>query len=276
MSLIMNLRNELAKAFTLTEPAQKVAAMKSLWAARPVWRVLSEDCIEPQPMGRPLRPVLRPPKEVPSRKPSTPEGLAALIHSVCHIEFNAINLALDAGWRFADMPERYYLDWAKVAYEESLHFEMLSTLLLQMGYTYGDFDAHEGLWQMCERTQDDLLARMALVPRTLEARGLDATPLIQEKLRTLRGPLEDHAKKALDILDIILRDEITHVQIGNHWYLWLCAQAQLDPQACYAELTLKHRAPKIRPPFNEEARRLAGFNEADLVALNAFGKDLER
>jgi len=272
MSLIMNLRNELAKAFTLTQPTEKVAAMKSIWSLRAQWQVLVEMHLPPQTMGRPERPVLRPPKEVPSRKPSSLEGLAALIHSVCHIEFNAINLALDAGWRFDHMPERYYLNWAAVAYEEATHFEMLSGLLEQMGYAYGDFDAHAGLWQMCERTQDDLLARMALVPRTLEARGLDATPLIQEKLRTLRGPLQTYAKQALDILDIILRDEITHVQIGNHWYLWLCARQDLDPQASYQALTLKHRAPKIRPPFNEEARRQAGFSEEDLLALNAMGK----
>ena len=272
MPLTMNLRNELAKAFTLTEPAQKVAAMSSLWASQEQWVILSELKIEPQKMGRPERPNLRPPKEVPSRKPSTLEGLAGLIHSVCHIEFNAINLALDAGWRFANMPQRFYLDWARVAYEESVHFEMLSKLLTQMGYAYGDFDAHEGLWQMCERTQDDLLARMALVPRTLEARGLDATPLIQEKLRTLRGPLESPAGEALEILDIILRDEINHVKIGNHWYLWLCAQAQLDPQSTYQALATRHRAPKIKPPFNEEARREAGFSEEDLLALNAWGQ----
>lgn len=269
MSFMLNLRAELAKIFTLTEPGQKVAAMKALWALRPNWEIHVELEMPEHAMGRPVRPTLKPPKEVPSRKPSSPEGLAALIHSVCHIEFNAINLALDAAWRFAHMPERFYLQWAQVAYEEALHFELLAGLLSEMGYAYGDFDAHEGLWQMCERTQDDLLARMALVPRTLEARGLDATPLIQDKLRTLRGPLAPFAQKALAILDIILRDEITHVQVGNHWYLWLCAKAQLDPQSSYLALSVKHRAPKIRPPFNDEARRLAGFSEEDLRALYA-------
>jgi uncharacterized ferritin-like protein (DUF455 family) len=122
---------------------------------------------------------------------------------------------------------------------------------------------------MCEKTQEDLLARMALVPRTLEARGLDATPVIQEKLRNLKGPLEGFSAKALEILEIILRDEITHVQVGNHWYLWLCARENLNPQAHYQALTLQYRAPKIRPPFNEAARRLAGFSEEDIKALNA-------
>ena len=272
MSLIMELRTQLAHIFTLTDPAQKVSALKALWALKQAWAIEEEMSLSEHPMGRPHQPVLKPPKEVPSRKPSSPEGLAALIHSVCHIDFNAINLALDAGWRFSGMPKRYYLDWARVAYEESLHFELLSTLLKEMGYAYGDFDAHEGLWLMCERTQDDLLARMALVPRTLEARGLDATPLIQEKLRLLRGPLEPHAQRALEILDIILRDEITHVQVGNHWYLWLCAREKLNPQKSYRELTLKHRAPKIRPPFNEEARRLAGFDDEDLRALREMGQ----
>ncbi len=268
MSFMMDLRTELAQVFELTAPEQKVAALKTLWAKKDTWQVVEDLPLHGFAMGRPERPTLKPAKQVPSRKPSTLEGLGALIHSVCHIEFNAINLALDAAWRYDKMPQRFYLDWARVAYEEATHFELLSGLLQQMGYRYGDFDAHEGLWLMCEKTQEDLLARMALVPRTLEARGLDATPVIQEKLRNLRGPLEGFAARANDILAVILRDEITHVQVGNHWYLWLCAKQKLNPQACYQALTRQYRAPKIKPPFNEAARRLAGFSEEDLQALN--------
>ena len=268
MSFMNDLRTELSLIFSLSDPHLKVDALKKLWLQQADWLVLEDLKLSNCPMGRPERPALKPPKQVPSRKPSTHEGLGALIHSVCHIEFNAINLALDAAWRFEQMPQRFYLDWAQVAYEEATHFELLSNALIEMGYAYGDFDAHEGLWLMCEKTQDDLLARMALVPRTLEARGLDATPVIQEKLLLLSGPLSVHAKRALEILDTILRDEIKHVQVGNYWYLWLCAKHQLDPQKTYRELTQTYQAPKIRPPFNEAARRLAGFTDEDLQALN--------
>ena len=214
--------------------------------------------------GRPTLPRLIPPMQVPSRTPFTPEGLASLLHAVCHIEFNAINLALDAVWRFHGMPDSYYTDWLRVAYEESQHFELLRTHLKSMGYAYGDFDAHDGLWQMCERTSEDVIARMALVPRTLEARGLDATPLIQAKLLKVATPA---AKRAVEILDIILRDEVGHVAIGNHWYRWLCEQRALEPVALYEELVQRYDAPKHKPPFNHEARLRAGFTEVELSYL---------
>ena len=126
--------------------------------------------------GRPARPALVPPADVPRRAVTTPEGRAALVHAICHIEFNAINLALDAVWRFAGMPEAFYRDWLRVAGEEALHFSLLHAHLRGLGHGYGDFPAHDGLWAMCEKTGGDIVARMALVPRTLEARGLDATP----------------------------------------------------------------------------------------------------
>lgn len=187
-----------------------------------------------------------------------------MLHAVCHIEFNAINLALDAIWRFPDMPDPFYQDWLLVAYEESQHFQMLHEHLNNLDYRYGDFDAHDGLWHMCQKTADDVLARMALVPRTLEARGLDATPLIQAKLRKAASP---SALRAVEILDIILRDEVGHVAIGNHWYRWLCKQRGLDPVPLYGELVKQYDAPKLRPPFNEEARKRAGFTETELDYL---------
>jgi len=183
---------------------------------------------------------------------------------VCHIEFNAINLALDAVWRFENMPENFYTDWMQVAFEESQHFELLHSLLQSLGYRYGDFDAHDGLWQMCEKTAADVLARMALVPRTLEARGLDATPLIQSKLRKANSP---GALRAVEVLDVILRDEVGHVAIGNHWYRWLCAQRLLDPVTLYGELVLRYEAPRLKPPFNTQARQRAGFTDTELNDL---------
>ena len=214
--------------------------------------------------GRPPRPELVPPQQVERRRSlHTDAGRAALIHALCHIEFNAINLALDAVWRFAGMPADYYRDWLRVADEEAFHFTLLADHLGTLGFGYGDFPAHNSLWEMCDRTAGDVLARMALVPRTLEARGLDASPPVRAKL----AGAGDHAAAA--IIDIILRDEVGHVAIGNHWYRWLCAQRGLDPVATYAALAQQHRAPKLRGPFNLDARRAAGFDEDELAWLEA-------
>jgi len=197
------------------------------------------------------------------RSPFTREGRAALLHAVAHIEFNAINLALDAAWRFAGLPPAYYRDWLRVASEEALHFTLLRGHLRTLAHDYGDFDAHDGLWAMAERTAGDAVARMALVPRTLEARGLDATPPMQARLQRA-GDL-----RAVEILDVILRDEIGHVAIGNRWYRWLCARDGLDAEAHFARLVQRHAAPRLRAPFNLAARRAAGFSDAELAALQA-------
>ena len=185
-----------------------------------------------------------------------------LIHAIAHIEFNAINLALDAVWRFDGMPAQYYRDWLQVAAEEAKHFRLLRDhLRTHLGRDYGDYPAHQGLWTMCEKTAHDAVARMALVPRMLEARGLDATPQIQHKLRNVGAP---DALAAVEILDIILREEVGHVAIGNHWYRWLCEREGLDPQAHYLELTRRYEAPRLKPPFNLRARRAAGFSQAEI------------
>ncbi|GGC17529.1 hypothetical protein GCM10007205_28170 [Oxalicibacterium flavum] len=211
--------------------------------------------------GRPARPLLISPKHVERRAMHTAEGRAATIHALTHIEFNAINLALDAIWRFADMPALYYLDWLRVAGEEALHFSLLAVHLRTLGYTYGDFAAHDSLWEMAEKTAGDVLARMALVPRTLEARGLDASPPMRAKL----AQAGDH--EAAAIIDIILRDEIGHVAVGNRWYRALCDARGLEPIATYRQLSRHYKAPVLRGPFNLPARRAAGFSEAELAAL---------
>jgi len=212
--------------------------------------------------GHPPKPELISPHLVKRRSMNTPEGRAILIHALAHIEFNAINLALDAVWRFADMPKEYYCDWLQVANEEALHFSLLNGHLHAQGYAYGDFPAHNSLWEMAEKTRHDILARIALVPRTMEARGLDVTPQIRAKL----AQAGDIA--ATKILDIILRDEIGHVAIGNRWYYWLCVQRGLEPVATYEKLTEEYRAPVMRRPFNIEARRSAGFSELELERLS--------
>jgi uncharacterized ferritin-like protein (DUF455 family) len=164
-------------------------------------------------------------------------------------------------WRFPHMPEAFYVDWLKVADEEAYHFSLLEAHLQVLGCAYGDFTAHNSLWDMAEKTKDDILARIALVPRTMEARGLDAAPPVRNKL----AQAGDHAAAA--ILDIIMRDEIGHVAIGNRWYGWLCEQRRLDPIATFSRLTVEFKAPVMRGPFNMEARRAAGFTEAELALM---------
>jgi uncharacterized ferritin-like protein (DUF455 family) len=256
----MELRERALELLALEEPAAKARAVRALPLDAPLDAARVLLAAGPLP-GRPLRPRLVPPAEVPRRTPFTPEGRAALLHAVAHIEFNAINLALDALWRFAGLPAAYYRDWAQVAREEALHFTLLAEHLATLGHAYGDFEAHDGLWAMCEKTAGDLTARMALVPRTLEARGLDATPPMQEKLRRA-GDM-----RAVEILDIILRDEVGHVAIGNRWYRWLCEQAGLDPLAHHALLAARYGAPRLKAPFNLEARARAGFTSEELRRL---------
>jgi uncharacterized ferritin-like protein (DUF455 family) len=261
----MPLRPRALEVLQIPEPAEKADAARALLAALRAGEVAVDaeavlSCTATLP-GRPPRPTLVAADRVPRRSPFTPAGRAALLHAIAHIEFNAINLALDAVWRFPGMPEAFYRDWMQVAGEEALHFTLLREHLRTLGHDYGDFDAHDGLWRMTESTRDDIVARMALVPRTLEARGLDATPPIQAKLAKAGDA------RAVEILDIILRDEIGHVAIGNHWYRWLCRRDGLDPVAIYPGLLARHGAPRLRPPFNLAARRLAGFSEAELAFL---------
>ena len=270
----MELRQRALVALQTPDPQEKVTQASVLWSKFASFSIAQETLPEPAGLpGRPDRPALIAPARVPHRSPFTLEGRAALMHAICHIEFNAINLALDAAWRFTGMPDDFYRDWMRVAAEEALHFTLLHDHLQTLGHRYGDFPAHDGLWEMAEKTKHDIVARMALVPRTLEARGLDATPLIQARLRTVAAPdargrcLAPDALVACDLLDIILREEIGHVAIGNHWYRWLCEREGLDPVSHYGVLAERHRAPRLRPPFNEAARRQAGFSQQELDYL---------
>ncbi|UHL66191.1 ferritin-like domain-containing protein [Paralcaligenes sp. KSB-10] len=249
------------------DPRRKLAAVQLLDESL----IVDPTVILPEPVGipgRPARPEMVLPLKVRQRSMQTPQGRAALIHSLAHIEFNAINLALDVIWRFAGMPEPFYRDWAQVAREEANHFDLLDRHLLGLGYRYGDFPAHDGLWEMAERTRNEVLARLALVPRTLEARGLDASPIVRNKL----AGAGDAAGAA--IIDVILQDEIGHVAIGNRWYRYLCGKHELDPIAEYKALAIKYRAPRLRGPFNFEARRAAGFSDQELQALQNDALDI--
>jgi len=232
----------------------------------------SRDAMDLTTPGRPVRPRLVAAGSVPNRPANSEAGRIALMHAIAHIEFNAIDLALDAVWRFDGMPQAYYSDWMLVAGEEAQHFLLVCEWLAGQGASYGDCDAHDGLWQMAARTAHDPLARMALVPSVLEARGLDATPMIQERLRRnavdLRNARDFSSvaaiEDALTILDRILNDEIGHVRIGRQWFEWLCAKAGLAPDDTFAALMQTFNAPWPKPPVNRTARLAAGFSEAQL------------
>ncbi len=242
--------------------AEGVRRLAKSWRAGQIELDSQADIACPQPIpGHPDKPELVSPLLVKRRGMNTPEGRAALIHALVHIEFNAINLALDAIWRFAGMPREYYADWLQVAAEEAVHFSLLAEHLQGLGYVYGDFPGHSSLWEMADKTRRDVLARMALVPRTMEARGLDAVPSVRAKL----AQVGDSA--AAGILDVILTDEIGHVAIGNRWYGYLCEQRGLEPVATYAALAAEYAAPVLRGPFNLPARRAAGFSELELAEL---------
>jgi uncharacterized ferritin-like protein (DUF455 family) len=252
------------QALLASDPYRKVAQTGAIKIDEPVdvHATLVVDAGQVIP-GRPQEPRLVPPQQVPLRKIGSPDGHAALIHAIAHIEFNAINLALDVIWRWSGLPAAFYSDWLVVAQEEAVHFALLSDHLATLGYAYGDFPAHDGLWQMAERTANDLLARMALVPRTLEARGLDASPAVRAKLAGI-GDMNGAA-----IIDRILADEVGHVATGNHWYRWLCDLEQRDPITTYDELVTRYHAPRPAPPFNLEARQRAGFTPEELARLSA-------
>ncbi len=211
--------------------------------------------------GRPQKPELVPVNQVKQRKLSSEAGRATLIHAIAHIEFNAINLALDAVYRFRDMPNDYYTDWLQVASEEAYHFSLLRGRLQQMGYDYGEMPAHNGLWESCIKTEHDVMVRMALVPRVLEARGLDVTPSMMKKLQNVDD------QQTVDILKIILRDEIGHVRIGSRWFHYCCEQRHIEPDSTFIRLIEDYMDGFLRGPFHQEARLQAGFSEQELEML---------
>jgi len=211
--------------------------------------------------GRPEKPELVDARDVPRRNFSSLKGRLTLVHAIAHIEFNAINLALDAVYRFQDMPEQYYTDWIRVAAEEAKHFTMLSDYLESHGMSYGDLPAHNGLWEMAVKTDFDVLVRMALVPRVLEARGLDVTPGMIKKLQSTGDT------RLIEILQIIFDEEIGHVKIGTHWYKSLCEERQLEPEQTFLQLIEKYMQGAKFGPFETEARIEAGFSHEEMERL---------
>ncbi|VAX08604.1 FIG00005326: uncharacterized protein [hydrothermal vent metagenome] len=215
--------------------------------------------------GRPDKPELVERQGLAKRGMQNIKARAALIHALCHIEFNAINLAWDAVYRFRELPSRYYADWIQVADEEAYHFTLLRDYLKTLGYDYGDFTAHGGLWKMALETAHDPLVRMALVPRVLEARGLDVTPGIMARFR------KAGYQEVVDILEIIQRDEVGHVEIGSRWFVYLCEQRGLNSEVKFCELLEEYMKAYKKGPIDRDARRRAGFSEQELDYLDGTG-----
>jgi uncharacterized ferritin-like protein (DUF455 family) len=212
--------------------------------------------LPPSRPARPDRPTLRPPKEMPKRRNfGSPAGRIALLHALAHIELNAIDLAWDLVARFAGagLPAAFHDDWVAVAAEEARHFRLLSQRLGDLGAAYGDLPAHDGLWEAAAATKTDPLARLAVVPLVLEARGIDVTPAMAERL----GRADDPESAA--ILQVIYRDEIRHVAAGARWFLWSCAAQGLDPAAAFHDRIRRYFKGELKPPFNHTARAAAGF-----------------
>ena len=249
-------------------PAEKLRLTQATWQAVLAGALLPDPhSPSPEPIGppgRPARPKLVNARQVPQRGLGSAAGRAALLHAVAHIEFNAINLAWDAVYRFRGKPPAYYRDWASCAHDEARHFTLLADRLHELGHAYGDFDAHDGLWAMAEKTAGCDTARMALVPRVLEARGLDVTPGMIERLRQLG----DH--RTVAILELILREEVAHVAAGTRWYHHCCERDGLEPVATFFELLRQYMGVSLRGPFNLPARREAGFVAEELDRLTAM------
>ncbi len=218
----------------------------------------------PDRPARPLRPALLPPGRVARRKISRgPKGRTALLHAIAHIELNAIDLAWDLVARFSGLPRAFYDDWVAIAAEEAKHFGLVASRLADLGAAYGDLPAHDGLWESARDTQHDLAARLAVVPMVLEARGLDVTPAMIAKLRRVG----DH--ESGKVLDVIYRDEIGHVADGRRWFEYVCGEQGLAPETTWRALVSRYFKGKLKPPFNEGARRAAGFDPARYFAGSA-------
>jgi len=222
------------------------------------WKKIDNHTFTP---GWPEKPELVEPQHLPRRKLTTVEGQAAMIHSFAHIEFNAINLAWDIICRFQHMPIPFHHDWSKVAIEEAKHFSMLNSRLNDLGYTYGDFPAHDGLWRMAEETSDNILVRLAVIPRIYEARGLDVTPDLINRFSEIGD------KQTVNILNVIYQDEIGHVKAGSEWFRYVCEQRKINAEEAFDKL-FKQYAPRGKNKLNESARRQAGFTDLEIQLIS--------
>ncbi len=258
MSPFSSLGDAAGAVLAAAEPSEKLRlthAIAGAWAAGAIGEI-GTAAPPPRP-ARPARPALKAPREMPRRRSGRSQsGRHALFHALAHIELNAVDLAWDLIARFTgeDLPRAFYDDWVAVADDEARHFALLSQRLTALGAAYGDLPAHDGLWEAAQETAHDLLARLAVVPLVLEARGLDVTPGLIAKLETA-GDAQGAA-----VLRVILEEEIVHVAAGKRWFDFLCARRGLVPGTAWRALVGRHFKGALKPPFNAEARRAAGLD----------------
>lgn len=222
----------------------------------------------PDRPGRPPQPELLLPRQMPKRTAlGNLKGRIALLHALAHIELNAVDMTWDLIGRFAhaNVPRPFFDNWVQVGLEEAKHFDLLARHLVSLGAAYGDLPAHDGLWQAAQATADNLLARVAIVPLVLEARGLDVTPGMITNLRAAG----DHA--GADIVEIIYRDEKRHVAFGVKWFRFLCEREKLPPEPTFHDLVRNHFRGSVKPPFNDKARAEAGLTPGFYKPLSALG-----
>jgi len=259
----MNLFTELERIILIDDAALKCQATHEVFSQ---FENMDLDHNSPvnsikQP-GYPPQLELVAPRQLKRRGIQAQEGRNILMHAIAHIEFNAINLALDAAYRFRNQPIEYYRDWLTIADDEARHFGLINDYLEHNQCNYGDYAAHNGLWEMATKTEHDIVARMALVPRVLEARGLDVTPKMIQRLEGVNDTA------AVNILDVIYQDEITHVEKGSHWFFYQCNEFNLEPRSTFIEMVEKHLHGELKGPFNISARLQAGFDEDEMSYLN--------
>lgn len=255
MTKVTTLAEAALNVLTTADPAEKcrlTRAHAEAWFGK---IIEAGRAVPPDRPSRPERPALMAPRDMPKRAYGGDKGRAALIHALAHIELNAIDLAWDIICRFPheDMPKQFFDDWVQVALDEAEHFEMLEMLLQKLGMSYGDLPAHDGLWQAAEKTADDLMARLVVVPMTLEARGLDTTPPTMARLKSNGDDLTP------PVLDIIYRDEIRHVAAGVRWFAHLAERRGMDGASAYHRLLTERFPGGLKAPFNHDARAEAGF-----------------
>lgn len=230
----------------------------------------SKNLVFPAMPGRPPRPVLLPPRDMPRRRASSKKGLIALVHALAHIELNAIDMSWDLVGRFATAPlPSSFLDEAvRIGGDEARHYSLIERRLRALGAEYGDLPAHGGLWEAVQRTGDDLMARLAIVPLVLEARGLDVTPQMIGQVEKA-GDFETAA-----VMRIIYEDEITHVAFGAKWFRYLCHREKIRPEPAFHDYLRQHFRGALKPPFNEQARAEAGLTPGFYRPLTTANKIL--
>lgn len=265
----MNIQDAIEACLFTADIEEKLNAMDHLSQAFKVGDPIEEFKGEPRPIKDvlfPSRPEWVMPRLLKRRSMTDPEGLKVFLHAVAHIEFVAIHLALDAAYRFRDTPESFRRDWLGVALEEASHFKVIVDRMAALPAVYGQYPAHGGLWELAESTAGDLLSRMALIPRFMEARGLDVTPGMIEKF--VRYGDQD----TVAVLSLILREEVGHVALGSQWFRWAAEQRGIDAEAAYFDLIDEYLSGDVRGPFNEEARTVAGFTRSELDRLAAISE----